>query len=55
MCLHTKKDLLDFYVIVINIFIPFFSGMIAGGHLYGLLDWGFLGVIFARARKVYGR
>lgn len=46
ICLHTKKDLLDFYVIVINIFIPFFAGMIAGGHWYGLLSWGFLAVIF---------
>lgn len=46
MCIHTKQDLLDFFVVVINIFVPFFAGMVAGAHWYGLLGWFVLAVIF---------
>ena len=46
MCIHTKRDLLDFFIIVVNIFVPFFAGMIAGRHWYGLLCWSVIAFIF---------
>lgn len=46
MCIHTKQDLLDFFMIAGNIFVPFFAGMILGKHWYGLLSWFVLAVFF---------
>jgi hypothetical protein len=46
MCVHTKKDLLNFAVLMFNIFVPFFTGMILGKHYFGLVVWFVLSVVF---------
>jgi hypothetical protein len=46
MCVHSKKDLLNFAVLIMNIFVPFCAGMVAGKHYYGILFWIILDLIF---------
>jgi len=46
ICVHTKRDLLDFFVLVINLLVPFILGMVVGGHWYGLFVWFILAAIF---------
>jgi hypothetical protein len=46
MCTHTKQDLFGFAALFLNIFIPFILGMIEGGHLYGIIIWLTLCIIF---------
>ncbi len=46
MCIHTRQDLLDFYMIICNLFVPFFAGMIVGKYWYGILGWFVLTVFF---------
>ena len=46
MCIHTKHDLLDFLVLMMNLFVPFFLGMTVGRHWVGLLGWFVLAVLF---------
>ena len=46
MCVHKKQDLFGFAVLFLNVFAPFILGMIDGGHLYGILVWLTLCIIF---------
>jgi hypothetical protein len=46
LCIHTPADLIDFAVLVICCFIPFFAGMIIGRFWVGLIVWGGLAVVF---------
>jgi hypothetical protein len=46
LCIHTPKDLIDFYVLFIGWAIPFFAGMIIGRFWAGLAIWAVLAVLF---------
>jgi hypothetical protein len=46
LCLHTPTDLVDFAVLAIGCFIPFFAGMIIGHFWVGLVVWIGLAAIF---------
>jgi len=46
LCVHTLRDLVDFYVVVIAYMIPFLAGMIIGGFRTGLAAWVGLAVVF---------
>lgn len=46
MCVHTRKDLVQFWAIFMVFAIPFFAGMIGGKHWLGLGIWAGLAVIF---------
>lgn len=46
MCKHTKQDLLDFFILIMNVFVPFFVGMIVGNHWVGLIGWFVLALLF---------
>ena len=46
LCIHTHKNLLDFWVIFMGFAIPFFAGMILGKHWLGLIIWFGLAVFF---------
>jgi hypothetical protein len=46
MCIHTKLDLLDFFMLVLNIAVPFFLGMVIGNHWYGLFLWFVISIFF---------
>jgi hypothetical protein len=46
LCIHTPKDLIDFYVLFIGWVIPFLAGMIIGGFWISLAVWVVLAVLF---------
>jgi hypothetical protein len=46
LCIHTPKDLIDFFVLFIGWLIPFLAGMLIGGFLIGLAVWIGLCVVF---------
>ena len=46
LCVHTPKDLIDFYVLFIGWIIPFLAGMIIGGFWIGLAVWAGLAALF---------
>lgn len=46
LCLHTPKDLMDFYVLFTGWVIPFLAGMIIGGYWLGLAIWAGLAFLF---------
>lgn len=46
LCIHTPKDLIDFYVLFIGWFIPFLAGMIIGSFWRALAVWAGLAVLF---------
>jgi len=46
LCVHTPRDVVDFYVLVIAYMIPFLAGMIMGGFWTGLWVWVGLAVVF---------
>ena len=46
LCIHTAKDLIDFYVLFIGWVIPFLAGMIIGRFWTGLAVWAGLAVLF---------
>ena len=46
LCIHTKKDLMDFGVLALMVFIPFFAGMIIGKFWWALAIWIGLAIIF---------
>lgn len=46
LCIHTRKDLIDFFVLFMAWAIPFLAGMINGGYWMGLALWLGLAVLF---------
>ena len=46
LCVHTRRDLLDFGVLFIGWAIPFFAGMIIGRFWVGLAVWAGLAIFF---------
>ena len=46
LCIHTPKDLIDFYVLFMGWIIPFLAGMIIGKFWIGLIVWAGLAVLF---------
>jgi hypothetical protein len=46
LCVHTPRDLLDFFVLVVAWAIPFFAGMAIGEHWIALGVWFALAVLF---------
>ena len=46
LCVHTRRDLMDFAVLFIGWFIPFVAGMVAGGFWTGLAIWVGLAIVF---------
>jgi hypothetical protein len=46
LCIHTPKDLIDFFVLFIGWVIPFLAGMIIGGFWISLAVWVGLAVLF---------
>ena len=46
LCIHTKKDLMDFGVLFIGWAIPFMAGMIIGKFWIGMVVWLGLAVLF---------
>lgn len=46
LCIHTPKDLVDFFVLFLGWVIPFLAGMIIGRYLTGLGVWIGLAVLF---------
>jgi hypothetical protein len=46
LCIHTLKDLMDFYVLFTGWFVPFLAGMIIGKFWIGLAVWVGLAVLF---------
>lgn len=46
LCIHTPKDLIDFYILFLGWLIPFLSGMIIGKFWLGLAVWIGLSVLF---------
>ncbi len=46
LCVHTPRDLLDFFVLVVAWAIPFFAGMAIGKHWVALGVWFALAVLF---------
>ena len=46
LCLHTKKDVMDFAILFIGWGIPFLAGMIIGKFWIGLVVWIALAVLF---------
>ena len=46
LCVHTSKDLIDFYVLFIGWVIPFIAGMIIGRFWMGLIIWTGLAALF---------
>jgi hypothetical protein len=47
LCIHTLKDLIDFYVLFVGWFVPFLAGMIIGRFWIGLAAWiGLAGLFF---------
>ena len=46
LCIHTKKDLVDFAVLFLTWLIPFLAGMIIGEFWIGLAVWFGLAVVF---------
>lgn len=46
LCLHTFKDLIDFFVLFVGWAIPFFAGMVMGRFWIGLSIWIALAVVF---------
>ena len=46
LCIHTPKDLIDFYVLFMGWFIPFLAGMIIERFWIGLAIWIGLAVLF---------
>jgi hypothetical protein len=46
LCIHTPRDLVDFYVLFIGWVIPFSAGMIIGRFWMGLAVWAGLAVLF---------
>jgi hypothetical protein len=46
MCVHTPRDLMDFWVIFMSYAIPFFAGMIIGKFWLGLAAWFGLAALF---------
>lgn len=46
MCVHTPRDLMDFWVLFMSYAIPFFAGMIIGKFWLGLAAWFGLAALF---------
>ena len=46
LCLHSFRDLANFWVIFMGFALPFFLGMIIGQHWAGLIVWLGLAVLF---------
>jgi len=46
LCIHTPKDLIDFYVLFMGWVIPFLAGMVIGKFWIGLAVWIGLSVLF---------
>lgn len=46
LCIHTPRDLMDFFVLVVGWFIPFLAGMIIGKFWIELAVWFLLAAIF---------
>ncbi len=46
LCVHTRKDLIDFGVLFIAWAIPFVAGMAIGGFWLGLAVWAGLAIVF---------
>jgi hypothetical protein len=46
LCIHTLKDLIDFYVLFTGWVVPFLAGMIIGGFWIGLAVWTGLAAVF---------
>jgi len=46
LCVHTRQDLANFWVIFMGFAIPFFAGMILGKHWAGLIIWIGLAILF---------
>lgn len=46
LCIHTHRDLADFWVIFMGFAIPFILGMVLGKHWIGLAVWFGLAIIF---------
>ena len=46
LCLHTPKDLIDFYLLFVGWAIPFSAGMIIGKFWTGLVVWFGFAIIF---------
>ncbi|MBW1641294.1 MAG: hypothetical protein JRJ39_03190 [Deltaproteobacteria bacterium] len=46
LCIHTHKDLADFFVLFLGWVIPFIAGMVIGNFWAGLLAWVVLAVLF---------
>ena len=46
LCIHTPKDLIDFYVLFMGWVIPFVAGMIIGKFWIGLAVWIGLSLLF---------
>jgi hypothetical protein len=46
ICIHTPKDLIDFYVLFAGWVIPFLAGMIIGRFWLGLIIWTGLAALF---------
>jgi len=46
LCIHTPKDLVDFFVLFLGWVVPFLSGMIMGRYWTGLAVWIGLAVLF---------
>ncbi|WP_028313616.1 hypothetical protein [Desulfatibacillum aliphaticivorans] len=46
ICYASLSDLADFFVLFVQWAIPFFAGMISGGHWSGLAVWAGLCVVF---------
>jgi hypothetical protein len=46
LCIHTLKDLIDFYFLFLGWFVPFLSGMVIGKFWTGLAIWVGLALLF---------
>ena len=46
LCIHTPKDIVDFYVLFMGWAIPFMAGMIIGKFWIGLTIWVGLAIVF---------
>jgi len=46
LCIHTLKDLMDFFVLFLIWIVPFVGGMITAGYWFGLAFWLLLAGIF---------
>jgi hypothetical protein len=46
LCVHTGRDLVDFWVLFVSYAIPFLAGMVIGKFWVGLATWFGLAVLF---------